>query len=200
MKAIIGLGNPGASYRHSRHNAGFMAADAFVAARAGSGFKWKEWVRPEGKVAAECCRIDDARRHEDSVLVAKPLTYMNRSGLAVEAILRDHEINLAALIVVCDDVHLDPGCLRIRPEGSSGGQKGLESIAAALGTTGFARLRVGVGEPPKGSDLSDYVLGPPEPMEARRMQEALKLTVEALEVWAAEGVDAAMNRFNGLKN
>src|SRR5574342_423275 len=147
MRLVVGLGNPGERYRRTRHNVGFMVVDA-LAARWGAG---------RGKVEEEAWTAEAERRAEPLLLV-KPLTFMNRSGVAVERALAAAGAGPDALVAVLDDAALPLGQIRVRPRGSHGGHNGLRSVLEMLGTDEFARVRVGIrkGEPPE--DLADYVL------------------------------------------
>lgn len=183
MKVVVGLGNPGRRYARTRHNAGYMVVDE-MARRKGARFK-RLWMK-----RAVGARVDGP---SGAVLLVKPLTFMNRSGEAVRAILSKRGLDEQDLIVVVDDVHLPLGRLRLRAGGSEGGHNGLRSISAALGTRDFARLRVGVGPAPSG-DLVDYVLAPFDRDEeigvpVRRAAEAAWLLIE-------QGLEQAMNRYN----
>jgi len=181
---IVGLGNPGPKYADTRHNVGFRAADAF-ANELGASFE-----HDTDAMVAESTYAGTA------VAVAKPLTYMNRSGTAVVALCRRHDLSPADLIVVVDDLHLPVGTLRFRPDGSSGGHNGLAHVAQCLGTTSFPRLRIGIGNDFPDGEQVDYVLAPFTPDQRPRVERALKDAVEALCVAIKEDLDAAMNRFN----
>ena len=181
---IVGLGNPGPRYARTRHNLGFMVLD-HLAERL--GLCWQiaaDGLLAEGVLAGRL------------VILLKPLTYMNRSGDAVAALVRRRP-EIADIIVVHDDLDLPLGRLRIRRSGSAGGHRGVASVIAALGTEGFGRVRIGVDRPPAGIDATDYVLAefPPEEMAAAR--EAVARATAALEVLVADGYEAAMSRFNG---
>ena len=130
------------------------------------------------------------------MLLVKPQTFMNDSGHAVAALLRREQAPLANLLVLCDDVHLPPGRLRLRAKGSSGGHNGLKSIAALLGSQEFARLRLGVGEPPPGLQI-DWVLSRYSRTDRKTIDDTLILALGAVETWLTDGVEAAMNRYNG---
>src|SRR5690606_7744390 len=127
----------------------------------------------------------------------KPWTFMNRSGLAMADLGTAQGFDVGRdLLVVVDDVALDVGRIRFRPGGSAGGHNGLKSIEAALGTRDYPRLRIGVGKPPPGHDLAAWVLSPLPPEEEQRILDLLPLLTEAVEVWAHDGIEAAMSRFN----
>jgi PTH1 family peptidyl-tRNA hydrolase len=180
IAVVVGLGNPGLSYAGTRHNIGFMVLDRW-AKRAGFRF------RRDGRA--------EVARHE-GVYYLKPLTYMNLSGEAVGPFLRRYGIAPAATLVIVDDLDLEPGQIRIRPRGSSGGHNGLKSLIAALGTSEFPRLRVGIGRPPEGQDPVAWVLGRWPRSERPLWNERLERAVDALEAILTEGLEAAMTRYN----
>jgi PTH1 family peptidyl-tRNA hydrolase len=185
MKLIVGLGNPGTDYADTRHNVGWRVAEV-LAARWAAG-TWKE--RFDAAVA-------EARPGGEKVALARPLTWMNRSGLAVRQLMAFWKLAAEDMLVVLDDLALDLGRLRLRASGSAGGHNGLESVIGELGHDGFARLRVGIGPGPGPEDQVDFVLarfGPEEkPLIARAIEEA----AAAAECWATQGLSEAMNRFN----
>lgn len=185
FKLVVGLGNPGSKYEGTRHNIGFEVID-----RLASGGKGARFARRfEGELAET--EIEFRR-----VLLLKPSTFMNLSGRSVAPALRFYKLDPADLIVVCDDLNLPLGKLRIRRGGSDGGQKGLRDISAQLGTDDYARLRVGIGE--KGeADAADYVLSRFRASERATIEDATIAATQAVAVWVAQGIDAAMNRFNG---
>ncbi len=197
MKLVIGLGNPGAEYDGTRHNIGFELVDRLASAH---GIKVDERVKGIRAI------LGRGRIRTEPVLLVKPLTFMNVSGEAVLALARrelsvvggDAETERLAvenLLVVCDDIHLPVGKLRIRSQGSSGGQNGLKSVAAQLGTQTFARLRIGVGEPPPNSQI-EWVLGRFGRADRAAVDDALLSAMGAVEVWVTDGIERAMNRFN----
>ena len=185
MTLIVGLGNPGSRCRGTRHNVGFEVVDR-LAERLGLGF--------------ESCPVDAVMARERGpgarVMLAKPLTYMNRSGGAVQALGHYYRIEPAAMLVVADDVNLPLGKLRARPGGSDGGHNGLASIIESLGTNRFARLRIGVGRGDERRDLAGYVLARFEAAEREVVDEALGRAADAVETFVADGIDAMMNGFN----
>jgi peptidyl-tRNA hydrolase, PTH1 family len=185
MKVIVGLGNPGPKYAGTRHNVGFEVIDYLAAAPGCSMFREKF----EAFVA-------ESKEGEESVLLVKPLTFMNLSGRAVRAAIDFYKLPLAELLVVCDDFNLPLGKLRIRPKGSHGGQNGLRSIQEQLGTDEFTRLRIGVGQPGPG-DAVDHVLSKFRPGERKAVEDAIAIAAQAALVWVRQGTAAAMNRFNG---
>lgn len=189
MRLVVGLGNPGERYRRTRHNVGFMVVDA-LAGRAGAsrGHEREEaWVIP-------------ARVGGEHVLLVKPLTFMNRSGAAVDRLLAAEQAGPQDMVVVLDDVALDLGTLRVRERGSHGNHNGLRSVIDALATDEFLRVRVGVrkGEPP--DDLADYVLSEFPQEDVLVVQEVVGWAADAVEALIREGAAAAMNRFNPMRN
>jgi len=183
VKLIVGLGNPGAKYRGTRHNAGFAVVD--------------ELAR-RGSVEFESAPADAliAKWRAAAVLLAKPMTFMNLSGQAIGELLRFYKIELPDLVVIVDDVNLELGRLRARASGSAGGHNGLKSVIAGFGTEEFARLRVGVGRGDARRDLADHVLAKFDPEERTIVAEAVGRAADAAELFVAEGMEPVMNRFN----
>jgi PTH1 family peptidyl-tRNA hydrolase len=181
---IVGLGNPGKEYAETRHNVGFRCVDEL--ARRG-GLRWEK-----PRLKAEQARGRLAGR---DVTLAKPQTYMNLSGVAVVQLVRWYKVPLGDLLVISDDLDLPFGQLRLRGEGSAGGQGGLKSIVQQLRSDAFARLRVGIGRPQWG-DPKDYVLNRFTREQAAEVDEIVRRAADAAEVWLAEGPIAAMNRYN----
>ena len=184
MRLIVGLGNPGPAHADSRHNVGFLVVEA-LAAQAGIRFRRHgEVLRAEGRLAGQ------------AVTLAKPQSYMNRSGPVVAALIGDLDLDLSAVIVVHDDLDLEPGRLRIKARGGHGGHNGVFSIIEALGSDRFARVKIGIGRPPNDVDPGDFVLAPVSARERAVLEEAVLQAAKAVECWAGEGLMAAMNRFN----
>ena len=183
---IVGLGNPGKEYAHTRHNAGCIALEELSR---------KLGVTPDRlKFKGQCGEaiIGDRR-----VLLLFPLTFMNNSGEAVAEAMRFYKLTPEQLVVMSDDVSLDVGTVRIRRKGSDGGQKGLRSIIEHLGTQDFARIKIGVGQKPHPDyDMADWVLGRPAGEDRKAMDQAEKKAAEAIEVILEKGIDPAMGRFN----
>jgi PTH1 family peptidyl-tRNA hydrolase len=191
VKVICGLGNPGERYRLTRHNVGFRVVD-LLADR--WGLTGQGRVR-DGAALLEV-RFDEPL---GKVLLVKPLRYMNVSGGPLRAAMRQTEANPAIdLLVVADDVDLPLGRLRLRREGSAGGHNGLRSIIDALGGTEFARLRVGIGRSGTSRATVDHVLATFRADEQELATESIATAADAVERWLAEGIEAAMNDFNGL--
>jgi PTH1 family peptidyl-tRNA hydrolase len=182
-RLIVGLGNPGAQYRATRHNVGFMVLDRLLAAHPPQ--------RSRTKFNGE---LFEARVEGAAWLLLKPQTFMNLSGQAIAAAMRFYDLPAEALLVVCDDFHLSLGRLRLRRDGSAGGQRGLADTIARLGTNQFARLRIGIAAP--SGDAVEHVLGSFAPDERLVIEQAVGRAAEAVELWAAAGIEAAMNSFN----
>lgn len=183
-KLVVGLGNPGSKYEGTRHNVGFEVIDRL--ARGGSGASFA------GKFDGLLAEADIEFRR---VLLLKPQTFMNLSGRSVRQAVQFYKIDLADVLVVCDDLTLPLGKLRLRRGGSDGGQKGLRDIAQQLGTEEYPRLRIGIGE--RGPiEATDFVLTRFRAAERPIIDDALILATQAVAVWVAQGLDPAMNRFN----
>lgn len=182
---LAGLGNPGSQYEHTRHNAGFMALDA---AGREWGADWKAWQN-----LGAYAKVFVAG-HE--VFLLKPSTYMNESGRAVSSLARFYKIPPQNCLVCFDDVSLEVGKLRIRQNGSAGGQKGMKSVIEQLGTQDIPRLRVGVGPKPEKFDLASFVLSNFPKAQLPALETALERAVQSLEVYFTQGIEKAMNQFN----
>ena len=190
MKLIVGLGNPGGEYRTTRHNVGFMVADELVR-RFGLSWALAPSQVPETFVAKRYASGD-----APPLLLAKPLTYMNRSGEAVAALAHYFDVAVADLLVVVDEVALPFGRLRARARGSAGGHNGLKSVAERLGTVDFPRLRLGVGRGDSRRDLADHVLSRFEPGERAELESFITRAADAAEMFAARDIAAVMNTYN----
>ncbi|MDE2754782.1 MAG: aminoacyl-tRNA hydrolase [Gemmatimonadota bacterium] len=183
---VVGLGNPGPRYDATRHNVGWWVLDRFA-----YDHEFEPFARRAKRF--ETSRMVGGR----TILLVKPRTYMNRSGLALTNLWRIDGFRVENdLLVVTDDANLDVGRVRFRPGGGAGGHNGLKSVSEVLGTTAYARLRVGVGIAPAGADLADWVLSPMPEEDEDRVVALLPELGEAIGVWADDGVEAAMNRFN----
>lgn len=185
MKAIVGLGNPGSKYEKTRHNAGFWVIDA-IARRLGVAVNRSQ---AQSLVGA-------GRWEGEEFLLAKPVTYMNRSGEAVRDLARQYGLSPDAILVVYDDLDLVPGVIRLRAKGRAGSHNGMRSIINYLGTQEFPRLRIGIGPVPEGERGVDYVLAAPGEAERARYDAAVEAAAMAALTWAAHGVEAAMSRYN----
>jgi len=184
MKVIVGLGNPGLKYAGTRHNVGFDVIDYLAAAPGCTPFREKF----EAFIA-------EMKEGDETVLLVKPLTFMNLSGRAVRAILDFYKVPVENLLVVCDDINLPLGKLRVRMKGSHGGQNGLRNIQEQVGTDAYTRLRLGVGEP--AFDAVDHVLSKFKPGERAAVEDAIAIAAQATLMWTQKGAEAAMNKFNG---
>ena len=194
MKLVVGLGNPGAKYRMTRHNVGYMvlaelAENYFGGQSAGNR-------RPQNKFHGDL--LDIREPGGESVLLLAPTTYMNRSGLSVGEAAGFYKMPPGDVLVVCDDLNL-PFCrLRLRSEGGSGGQKGLADILRVLGTEKVPRLRIGIGNPPGPMDAADYVLMNFTEKELPDLKVTVKQAADAVVCWLNKGITEAMNRYNGV--
>jgi peptidyl-tRNA hydrolase, PTH1 family len=183
---VVGLGNPGPKHTGNRHNVGFRCLERLAAAH-GLAFDKRQ----------KNARVALGPLGERAVALAKPQTFMNESGRAVAAIASFYQVEPQWLLVVYDDIDLPLGAVRLRPDGGAGGHKGMTSIIAALGSQkGFPRLRVGVGRPPGRMEAAAYVLQDFAAEELPTLDEALGRAVRSIELWLAEGIDAAMNDTN----
>jgi peptidyl-tRNA hydrolase, PTH1 family len=188
LHLIVGLGNPGADYARTRHNAGFLVVER-LGERRRAGWTY------EKKFNARLARAEwDARR----ALLCEPQTYMNSSGEAVGAVAAYYQVDLAGLLVVVDDADLPLGEIRLRPGGSSGGHHGLESIEQHLGSREYARLRVGIGRQRGAREITDYVLGRFSSTESALLNKVLTVATDQAEAWLEAGIQKAMNQFNGV--
>ncbi len=196
MKLIVGLGNPGPRYEHTKHNVGFRVIDALYKKATSGKHKLASQRTASDNVLLRCkSLIVQTTWHDTPVILAKPMTYMNNSGTAVSALVNYFEVPLTDLCIVYDDVHLDIGVLRIRQKGSDGGQKGMKSIIHHLGTMAFPRLRIGIGEPV--GDIVDYVLTEFSETEEIEIAQTIDRAADALETLVSQDILTVMNRFNG---
>jgi PTH1 family peptidyl-tRNA hydrolase len=184
---IVGLGNPGAEYAKTRHNAGFMLVELLAG-------RWRADWRHERKFQA---RVTKTEREGRRVVLCEPQTYMNLSGEAVGALVSFFQLPLKQLMVVVDDADLPLGEIRLRPGGSSGGHHGLESIEAHLGTRDYARLRIGIGREDSTRQIAGHVLGRLSAPELALMEKVLARAADQVECWLAHGLAKAMSQFNG---
>ncbi|MGO9479499.1 MAG: aminoacyl-tRNA hydrolase [Limisphaerales bacterium] len=189
MHLIVGLGNPGAEYAKTRHNAGFALVEILAA-------RWRvDWAN-ERKFSARMAR---AERNGARVLLCQPQTFMNLSGEAVGGVVSFYQLRPPSdLLMVVDDADLPLGEIRLRPGGGTGGHHGLESIGQHLGTDEFARQRLGIGRADGAREITDHVLGRFDAVEAARMEKVLARAADQVECWLAAGIEKAMNQFNGV--
>lgn len=187
MKLVVGLGNVGRKYDHTRHNVGFAVVDE-LARRQGASFR-RSWRFPAD--------LAEVTLGGQAVLLVKPRTYMNRSGEAAGPLARKKGVAVGDVVAVVDDVELEAGRLRIRRGGSAGGHNGLKSLIEHLGSQEFPRVRVGVGPVPSGGDRIAFVLGTFPAAERAAMADAVARAADAVEAALADGFDRAMNQFNG---
>jgi PTH1 family peptidyl-tRNA hydrolase len=187
MKVICGLGNPGDRFRQTRHNVGFRVVDLLAD-------RWE--LTGQGRIR-EGAAVLEARRPADRVLLVKPMRYMNVSGAPLRAAMRQTDVDpTSELLVVADDIDLPLGRVRLRRSGSAGGHNGLRSIIDALGNDEFHRLRIGVG---RSGTAAGHVLATFRPDERDRATEMVAVGADAAELWLRDGIEEAMNAFNGLE-
>lgn len=189
MFLVIGLGNPGRQYEHTRHNVGFDAIDALAD-------KYNIHIS-EKKHKALCGKgVIEGQK----AVLAKPQTFMNLSGESVAELLHYYKLDPETqMLVIFDDISLEPGCIRIRKKGSAGGHNGIKNIIAETGTQNFMRIKIGVGEKPKGWDLADYVLGRFDAAERAKVEDVFAYVIASAELVLRGEADAAMNEYNGKK-
>ncbi|MGH8638476.1 MAG: aminoacyl-tRNA hydrolase [Burkholderiales bacterium] len=187
MKLIVGLGNPGREYEHTRHNVGFQVAEELAR-------RYRVTLKHHAKWKARAAKIAEIG---DGVWLAEPTTFMNLSGWAVREIADFHKLSPSDVLVVVDDADLPLGRLRLRTSGSAGGHNGLKSVIQELGTAEFPRLRVGVGR--QAGELKNHVLGRFSVDEKARIDAAVERAADAAELFAKESILAAMNRFNAAQ-
>lgn len=184
MKIVVGLGNPGPKYVKTRHNMGFMVVDRLAE---------KLGVRVDSKRFHAL--VGEKVVNDEELLLVKPLTYVNESGRTVKELQKNYSCPLESIMVICDDLNLPLGKLRIRRKGSSGGHNGLESIIVHLGSKDFPRLRIGIGHPPHG-EAREYVLSPFLKEEGEALEDSLQRAYEALWDWIKGGIEGSMKRVN----
>jgi PTH1 family peptidyl-tRNA hydrolase len=193
VKLIVGLGNPGRLYLNSRHNIGFAVVKALAKT-------YKISLKENSAHHSSC---GEGKIGKERVILASPLTFMNLSGTAVSSLLKKYKIDLDSLLVVCDDLDLELGRLKIKAAGSSAGHRGLESIIGSLKNSGFCRLRLGIGRPAmnrQSRQIADYVLTPFSKKEAAQVKEMIAQAASCCRVWASEGSTKSMNLFNKRRN
>jgi PTH1 family peptidyl-tRNA hydrolase len=184
LRLIVGLGNPGAAYAQTRHNAGMWVVERAAA-------RW------EGRLVRRGTAQRASVRHGSQVIeLAGTLDFMNVTGAPLKGLLREYQLTPDDLILVHDDLDLEPGRLRIKQAGGHGGHNGIKSVIDVLGTTQFVRIKIGIGRPAPGQDSADYVLEPVTKEEMEVIEPCLERAVDALEILIHRGVEPAMNQFN----
>ncbi len=184
MRVVVGLGNPGRQYQGTRHNVGFEVIDGLAQSPNAGRF--------QSRFQAQVAELQEG---SEKVLLVKPETFMNLSGRSVRQVVDFYQLELSQLLVVCDDVNLPLGRLRVRAKGTHGGHNGLRDIQNHLGTTEYSRLRIGVGAAEPGQ-MVDHVLGRFRPSEKPIIEDALIRCLQAVMVWVHQGIEVCMNRFN----
>ena len=188
MHLIVGLGNPGADYAKTRHNAGFLLVEKLAT-------QWKlDWSNERKFVS----RVAKAERNGQKVLLCEPQTFMNLSGESVGALVNYYQLPLVKILVAVDDADLPFGEIRLRKSGSSGGHHGLESIEQHLASREFARLRIGIGRKDSSRAIANYVLGKFEAGESELLKKVLERAANQVETWLQAGMEKAMSQFNGV--
>lgn len=187
MRLIVGLGNAGRAYKYSRHNVGFLLIDRLT----------KIWGIKIKRDLTTRSYLGRGRIQDREVILARPYCFMNLSGQSVSLLLKKYELNLQEeMLVVSDDLDLAWGNVRIRPRGSAGGHKGVGSIIKTLGSSDFARLRIGIGRPRQKKEIIDYVLSSWTQDEKRQLSENLEQAADCCKTWVMRGITEAMNKFN----
>lgn len=184
MKLVVGLGNPGRKYKDTRHNAGFMVIDRVAD-------KYNIQLRKEERKAL----VAKERIKGEKVILAKPQTFMNKSGVSVQQLADYYNLDTADILIIYDDLDLDVGQLKIKPQGGHGGHNGIRSVINLLGSKNFARVRIGIGRPEYRS-VKDYVLSKFSSEEEEEIDQVLRSGVKAVEYFLDSNLDQAMNKYN----
>jgi len=187
MHLVVGLGNPGADYAKTRHNAGFLLVEKLAG-------QWQAGWTKERKFTA---RIAKAGCHGKNILLCEPQTFMNLSGAAVSAVVKFYQLPPEKILVAVDDADLPLGEIRLRPGGGSGGHHGLESVTQHLGTRDYARLRIGIGRKNEARQITDHVLGRFDAAENALLEKVLSRAAGQIDCWLSDGLQKAMCQFNG---
>lgn len=190
MKFIIGIGNPGREYQNTRHNVGFLVLESLQARQASKKAHWKKVP----KLGSEVCEIGD------KVLLIKPATYVNQTGQVITALISGHRAKSSEILVVCDDVNLAFGKLRLRATGSDGGHHGLLSVVEALGSKDFPRLRVGIKNESMPKDLTNFVLGHFNGEEAKKIPVVLEKAVMICQRWLEDDFENALSALSRIQS
>jgi PTH1 family peptidyl-tRNA hydrolase len=190
MHLIVGLGNPGAEYARTRHNAGFMLVERLAE-------QWKSDWAGERKFAA---RVAKTEQYGKKILLCEPQTFMNLSGETVGALVKFYQLPLANVVVAVDDADLPFGEIRLRPGGGSGGHHGLESVTHHLGSSEYARLRIGIGRKNESRAITGHVLGRFDSGEQELLEKILSRAADQLQCWLTDGLQKAMSQYNGVIN
>ena len=185
MKLIVGLGNPGRIYKYTKHNVGFLALEEISK---DNTIRMK--IKKYGSL------VGQGKMFGEAVALLMPVTYMNMSGKAVAEAVKEEKMELKDLLVICDDINLRLGTIRMRIRGSAGGHKGLASIIESLGTGDFARLRIGIATDLIKGDITEYVLSPFKKKERKKVNEVIDLAKDAISLWIKNGPEPAMNKYN----
>ena len=189
-KLIVGLGNPGSQYENTRHNVGFCIIDQLLSQRNLDRFR--------SVCQSLVVEQPNPENADHKLIFAKPMTYMNHSGVAVSMLVEKYGIDLEKLCVLYDDLNLDLGVLRCRRSGTHGGQKGMQSIIKHLDSDAFSRIRIGIGKP--SGEFTDHVLARFADQEIDKIEPAISRAVEAVEIFIKDGINVTMNQFNGKAN
>jgi peptidyl-tRNA hydrolase, PTH1 family len=191
MKGVFGIGNPGPTYAKTRHNIGFRAIEDL---KRSQSKRWTSLQSKSSTVAGEAVKFKVAE--SESAILVEPLMYVNNTGPCVKTVAKLYGLEVKNILIVCDDVALPLGRIRFRQKGSSGGQKGLQSVEDALGTQEFSRLRIGIGADLKPKDLAEFVLKPFSARELPRVNEVMRKVVQAIGCWFEAGIEKTMNEYN----
>ena len=186
MKLIVGLGNPGSVYAGSRHNAGYAVIKAIARSQ-------KAVLKRDSGTSSLSAKIKVGPK---TVILALPLTFMNLSGAAVKALLNKYKIGLEDFLIVCDDLDLEFGRIKLRPSGSSAGQRGIDSVISSLADSAFARLKIGIGRPGKYVGTADYVLMSFSKKEKNELGKIITIALDCCFSWVEKGVNETMNIYN----
>jgi len=185
MKVVVGLGNPGEEYQRTRHNVGFLVLEELSRRHSGG--------QPKSRYHAEVVEVFVGG---EKLLLVAPTTYMNNSGRSVAEVVKFYRLDMDNLVVICDDMNLATGRIRLRGAGSAGGQNGLKDIIHHLGSMSFTRLRVGIGRPPGRISATDHVLGRFKSKEQELITHAVQESADCVELWAGQGLEKAMSQVN----